>query len=82
LVQALKEAGYKTELVGTGQTAWMQGAKYSLILDSLVNDFVSREIEHALCSAWKEAQAEVIVIEGLNSPPLPYFFFATKPQRH
>jgi uncharacterized NAD-dependent epimerase/dehydratase family protein len=67
LVHALNHAGYKTELVGTGQTAWMQGAKYSLVMDSLVNDFVSGEIEHAVWSAWKEAQAEVIVIEGQGS---------------
>jgi uncharacterized NAD-dependent epimerase/dehydratase family protein len=67
LVQALNNAGYKTELVGTGQTAWMQGAKYSLVMDSLVNDFVSGEIEHAVWSAWKETQSEVIVIEGQGS---------------
>ncbi len=67
LVHALNHAGYKTELVGTGQTAWMQGAKYSLVMDSLVNDFVSGEIEHAVWSAWKETQADVIVIEGQGS---------------
>jgi uncharacterized NAD-dependent epimerase/dehydratase family protein len=67
LVQGLNEAGYKTELVGTGQTAWMQGAKYSLVMDSLVNDFVSGEIEHAVWSAWKDTQADVIVIEGQGS---------------
>lgn len=67
LVQGLNHAGYKTELVGTGQTAWMQGAKYSLVMDSLVNDFVSGEIEHAVWSAWKETHADVIVIEGQGS---------------
>jgi uncharacterized NAD-dependent epimerase/dehydratase family protein len=67
LMQGLNDAGYKTELVGTGQTAWMQGAKYSLVLDSLVNDFVSGEIEHAVWSAWKDTQADVIVIEGQGS---------------
>ncbi len=66
LVHALRNLGIKTELVGTGQTAWMQGAKYSLIMDSLVNDFVAGEIEHAVVSAWKNG-AEVIVIEGQGS---------------
>jgi uncharacterized NAD-dependent epimerase/dehydratase family protein len=66
LVQALREKGIKAEMVGTGQTAWMQGAKYCLILDSLVNDFVAGEIEHAVVSAWKDG-AEVIVIEGQGS---------------
>ena len=40
--------GYRAEMIGTGQTAWMQGARYGMILDSLVNDFVSGEIEHAV----------------------------------
>lgn len=66
LVHALREQGIKTEMVGTGQTGWMQGAKYSLVLDSLVNDFVSGEIEHAVVSAWKD-KADVIVIEGQGS---------------
>jgi uncharacterized NAD-dependent epimerase/dehydratase family protein len=67
LVDALRAAGRKAELVGTGQTAWMQGARYSLILDSLINDFVSGEIEHAVWSAWHEQRPDVIVIEGQGS---------------
>ena len=67
LVDALREAGYRTELVGTGQTAWMQGARYGLILDSIVNDFVAGEIEHAVWSAWRDGGAEIIVIEGQGS---------------
>ena len=67
LVDALQAAGWRTELVGTGQTAWMQGARYSIIMDSLVNDFVAGEIEHAVWSAWKEAKAQVAVIEGQGS---------------
>ena len=66
LVHALRKMNIKTEMVGTGQTAWMQGAKYSLVMDSLVNDFVAGEIEHAVVSAWKDG-AEVIVIEGQGS---------------
>jgi len=67
LVQALEAAGVRAEMIGTGQTAWMQGARFGLILDSLVNDFVSGEIEHAVWSAWKETGPDVIVIEGQGS---------------
>lgn len=67
LVKALQEAGLKTEMIGTGQTAWMQGSKYGIILDSLVNDFVSGEIEHAVWQAWRESNPDVIVIEGQGS---------------
>jgi uncharacterized NAD-dependent epimerase/dehydratase family protein len=51
IVQAFEQMGYHAEMIGTGQTAWLQGARYSMIMDSLVNDFVSGEIEHAVCSA-------------------------------
>ncbi len=67
LVDAIQKAGRSAELVGTGQTAWMQGARYGVIMDALINDFVSGEIEHAVWSAWKETGAEVIVIEGQGS---------------
>ncbi len=67
LLNSLQELGYKTELVGTGQTAWLQGAKYSLIMDSLINDFVSGEIEHAVYSAWKNEKPHFIIIEGQGS---------------
>ena len=67
IVQAFEAAGYTADLVGTGQTAWMQGARQCLILDSLVNDFVSGEIEHAVWSAWSENRPDVIVIEGQGS---------------
>jgi uncharacterized NAD-dependent epimerase/dehydratase family protein len=67
IVQAFVNLGYSAEMVGTGQTAWMQGAKYCLILDSLVNDFLSGEIEHAVWSAWSDSKPDVIVIEGQGS---------------
>lgn len=67
LVHAFRKAGLKAEMVGTGQTGWMQGAKYSMIMDSCINDFVSGEIEHAVVSAWKNEKPDVIVIEGQGS---------------
>lgn len=67
LVDAIRGAGHSAELVGTGQTAWMQGARYGIVLDSLVNDFVAGEIEHAVWSAWHDVRPEVIVIEGQGS---------------
>ena len=67
LVDALQAAGLRAELVGTGQTAWLQGARFGIVLDALVNDFVAGEIEHAVWSAWKEAHPDVIVIEGQGS---------------
>ncbi len=67
LVHAFRKAGISAEMVGTGQTAWMQGARYSMVMDSCINDFVSGEIEHAVVSAWKNEAPKVIVIEGQGS---------------
>ncbi len=67
IVQGLEKAGFSAEMIGTGQTAWMQGARYGIILDSLINDFVSGEIEHAVVTAWEEQRPDAIVIEGQGS---------------
>ncbi len=67
LVDAFSLQGISSELIGTGQTAWLQGARYSLIMDSLINDFVSGEIEHAVWTAWREMNPDVIIIEGQGS---------------
>ncbi|MGH9749301.1 MAG: DUF1611 domain-containing protein [Candidatus Polarisedimenticolia bacterium] len=74
LVQGLEADGIRTALVGTGQTAWMQGVRYGLVMDSLVNDFVSGEIEHQVCRAFREGRPDVIVVEGqgcLTHPAYP-----------
>ena len=67
IVQAFETAGEKAELIGTGQTAWMQGAPYGVIMDSLINDFVAGEIEHVVCRAWHDLRPDVIVVEGQGS---------------
>jgi uncharacterized NAD-dependent epimerase/dehydratase family protein len=67
LVHGVITAGYTAEMIRTGQTAWMQGAKYCIILDSLVNDFVSGEIEHVVYQAWMNEHPDVLVIEGQGS---------------
>lgn len=67
LIDGFEAAGMRAELVGTGQTAWMQGARRSVIMDSLINDFVAGEIEHAVHGTWEEQKPDVIVIEGQGS---------------
>ena len=67
IVDAFRRNARRAELIGTGQTAWMQGARFGIVMDSLINDFVSGEIEHAVWRAWQEAAPDVIVIEGQGS---------------
>lgn len=67
LMQAMQSAGYKAEMIYTGQTGWMQGAKYGFIFDSTLNDFISGEMEHAIMQCWEETKPDIIFIEGQSS---------------
>jgi uncharacterized NAD-dependent epimerase/dehydratase family protein len=67
LVEAMREAGYKAEMVYTGQTGWMQGAKYGFVFDSTLNDFISGEMEHAVVTCYQETKPDIIFIEGQSS---------------
>ena len=67
LMQALNTAGTKAEMIYTGQTGWMQGARYGFVLDSVINDFVSGELEHAIVSCEREVGPDIMLIEGQSS---------------
>jgi uncharacterized NAD-dependent epimerase/dehydratase family protein len=67
LVEAMRKAGFKAEMIYTGQTGWMQGAKYGFVFDSTLNDFISGEMEHAVYSCYKETKPDIIFIEGQSS---------------
>lgn len=67
LVEAMRNAGYKAEMIYTGQTGWMQGAKYGFVFDSTLNDFISGEMEHAVVTCYHEAKPDIIFIEGQSS---------------
>jgi uncharacterized NAD-dependent epimerase/dehydratase family protein len=67
LLEACRRAGIRTELIFTGQTGWMQGAPYGFIFDSIPNDFVSGELEHAVVSCWRDARPDLILFEGQSA---------------
>lgn len=67
LVEALAKAGRRAVMVGTGQTAFMQGVTHGCILDATVNDFVTGAIEHAVVSAFEAERPDILVIEGQGS---------------
>lgn len=67
LVEAMRKAGYKAEMIYTGQTGWMQGAKYGFVFDSTLNDFISGEMEHAVFTCYHETKPDIIFIEGQSS---------------
>jgi uncharacterized NAD-dependent epimerase/dehydratase family protein len=65
--RALNAAGIRAAMVGTGQTSWLQGVRHGFCLDSLVVDFVTGEVEHAVHTAFAEEHPDVILIEGQGS---------------
>lgn len=67
LVEAMRKAGYKAEMVYTGQTGWMQGARYGFVFDATLNDFISGEMEHAVWTCYQEERPDIIFIEGQSS---------------
>lgn len=67
IVREFRKQGLKAEMIGTGQTTWLQGAKYTFIMDSCINDFVAGEIEHYVYEAWKNEAPDILVIEGQGS---------------
>jgi len=67
LTEAMRKAGFKAEMIYTGQTGWMQGAKYGFIFDSTLNDFISGELEYAIVQCWEKEQPDIIFIEGQSS---------------
>lgn len=74
LVEALGRQGVRTELVTTGQTGWLQGYRYGFILDATPNDFVAGELERTVVACAREAEPDLILIEGqaaLRNPSGP-----------
>ena len=67
LVNELKSQGINAHMIYTGQTGWLQGAKYGFIFDATPNDFISGELENAVYQCWQQENPGVIVLEGQSS---------------
>jgi uncharacterized NAD-dependent epimerase/dehydratase family protein len=67
LLAGLRQRGLRAELVTTGQTGWLQGHRYGFILDATPNDFVTGELERAVVACAREAQPDLILLEGQSA---------------
>ncbi len=73
VVHELRRRGRRADMIFTGQTGWMQGWPHGVVLDAMINDFVSGGIEGAILDSWKDDKPEVIIIEGQGSLVHPFF---------
>lgn len=67
LRQELQDAGYRAEMIYTGQTGWLQGYRHGFIFDSCPNDFVCGEMERAILECASDTGADLILLEGQSS---------------
>lgn len=67
LMEAARGQGLRSEMIFTGQTGWLQGAKYGFIFDSTYNDFVSGELEQAIVSCYEKESPDIIFLEGQSA---------------
>ena len=73
LVQELRRRGRTADMIFTGQTGWMQGWPHGVVIDAMINDFVSGGIEGAILNSWRDEKPEVMMIEGQGSLVHPFF---------
>lgn len=64
LHHAIEKCGKNSTFVAMGQTGWMQGFKYAIVLDAIILDFVTGAIEDVIWQAWKAENPDFIVTHG------------------
>ena len=67
LMETCRSNGIAAEMIYTGQTGWMQGYPHGFILDSTLNDFVCGEIERVIVECERNANPDLILIEGQSA---------------
>lgn len=73
LAEALKKEGLKVAFVATGQTGLIQGAKYGVAIDAIVEEFMTGEIENAVMEAYDNEHPDIIIVEGQGALSHPAY---------
>ena len=71
--EELKKSGWKSDMIYTGQTGWLQGWLHGVVMDAMINDFVAGGIEGAIIDSWTDLKPDFMIIEGQGSLVHPFF---------
>lgn len=67
ITNTLNQKGIRATMIGTGQTAWMQGFEHTVVIDSMINDFIPGGLEKTALEAWEMEHPDIMLIEGQGS---------------
>ncbi len=73
LVEALRKEGLNVAFVATGQTGLIQGAKYGVAVDAIVEEFMTGEVENAVMEAQDMEHPDIIIVEGQGAISHPAY---------